>query len=55
VGMSSFAAGAVAKQFGYRAAFVMGVAGIGLAALTGRIVFYRAAAVPVTEDELVTT
>ncbi len=55
VGMSSFAAGAVAKQFGYQAAFVMGVAGIGLAALTGRVVFYRAAAVPVPEDELVTT
>jgi MFS family permease len=55
VGMSSFAAGAVAKQFGYQAAFVTGVAGIGLAALTGRVVFYRAVAAPVPEDELVTT
>jgi MFS family permease len=56
VGMSSFAAGAVAKQFGYQAAFAMGVVAIGVAALTGRMVFYRAAPAPVAaEDELVTT
>ena len=52
VGVSSFAAGAVAKRFGYQAAFAMGAAAILVAAYTGRMVFYRAAVVPAVEEEL---
>ncbi len=39
VGVSSFAAGAIADHFGYTAAFVMAAAAIGAAALVGRSVF----------------
>jgi MFS family permease len=39
VGVSSFAAGAVASRFGYSAAFVMAVAALGAAAIAGRFVF----------------
>ena len=39
VGLSSFAAGAVATHFGYSAAFLMAVLGLGAAAITGRFVF----------------
>ena len=39
VGVSSFAAGAVSKQYGYSAAFVMAVVALGAAALAGRAVF----------------
>jgi MFS family permease len=39
VGMSSFSAGLIANSFGYRAAFVMAVCSLGLAAVTGRFVF----------------
>jgi MFS family permease len=53
VGISSFAAGAVAKQFGYQAAFAMGVLALLGAALTARLVFYRAIPEPAAEkDEL---
>lgn len=41
VGLSSFSAGAVAKRFGYPAAFGMAIVGIGAAALAGRFVFFR--------------
>ncbi len=39
VGLSSFAAGAVAKQFGYSAAFAMAAAALIAAAIAGRYVF----------------
>jgi MFS family permease len=39
VGVSSFAAGAMAKRFGYPAAFVMAVSALGAAAIAGRFVF----------------
>jgi MFS family permease len=39
VGVSSFAAGAVAKHVGYSAAFVMAVLALGAAAFAGRFVF----------------
>ncbi|MDQ6705243.1 MAG: MFS transporter [Acidobacteriota bacterium] len=39
VGVSSFAAGAVANRFGYSAAFVMAAAALVLAAIAGRFVF----------------
>lgn len=39
VGVSSFAAGAVAKKFGYSAAFVMSAAALAAAAVAGRYVF----------------
>ncbi len=39
VGISSFAAGAVANRFGYAAAFVMAAAALGAAAIAGRFVF----------------
>ncbi|MGI8989580.1 MAG: MFS transporter [Bryobacteraceae bacterium] len=39
VGVSSFAAGAVANRFGYSAAFVMAAASLVLAAIAGRFVF----------------
>jgi MFS family permease len=55
VGIGSFAAGAVSKQFGYPAAFAMGAVALVGAALTGRLVFYRAASVPVVEAECVAT
>jgi MFS family permease len=54
VGLSSFAAGAVANRFGYQAAFIMGGLGIGAAALTGRLVFYRNMAIPAVEEEACT-
>jgi predicted MFS family arabinose efflux permease len=54
VGVSSFGAGAVAKQFGYQAAFAMSAAAIVAAAFTGRMVFYRSAAAPAVEEELTT-
>jgi MFS family permease len=50
VGMSSFAAGAVANRFGYSAAFVMATAALGAAAIAGRFVFARE---PVETDEAV--
>lgn len=42
VGMSSFAAGAVADRFGYTAAFLMAILALGAAAAAGRYVFERA-------------
>jgi MFS family permease len=54
VGLSSFAAGAVSKQFGYPAAFGMAAAALGLAALTGRIVFYGPRPGAMVEEELAT-
>jgi MFS family permease len=52
VGMSSFAAGVVAKRFGYPAAFVMAAAALGAAAFAGRFVFSaRETEVPIDEDE----
>jgi MFS family permease len=39
VGISSFSAGIVAKQFGYSAAFLMAAAALGAAAVAGRFVF----------------
>jgi MFS family permease len=39
VGSSSFAAGTLAEHYGYVAAFEMGLAGVGLAALAGMRVF----------------
>jgi MFS family permease len=39
VGISSFAAGMIAKNFGYSAAFLMAAASIGVAAIVGRFVF----------------
>jgi len=39
VGISSFAAGAVANRFGYPATFVMAAAALGAAAVTGQFVF----------------
>jgi predicted MFS family arabinose efflux permease len=42
VGISSFAAGAVAKRWGYPASFSMAAAAIGVAAIAGRFVFSRA-------------
>ena len=41
VGMSSFAAGAVANRFGYPAAFAMAAGSIGLAAIAGWFVFAK--------------
>jgi len=55
VGISSFAAGAVAKRFGYPAAFVMGGLALGAAAFTGRMVFYRTTPVAAVEEELCAT
>lgn len=43
VGISSFAAGAVAKRYGYTAAFLMAVASLAAAAVAGRFVFYSPA------------
>lgn len=43
VGISSFSAGAVAKRFGYPAAFGMAIVGIGAAAVAGHFVFFRGA------------
>jgi MFS family permease len=45
VGISSFAAGAVAKNYGYSAAFLMAAVALGAAAIAGRFVF------PATETE----
>ena len=39
VGVSSFAAGAVAKRYGYSAAFAMAAVALGAAAIAGRFVF----------------
>ncbi len=52
VGLSSFAAGMVAKRFGYPAAFFMAAASIGCAAIAGRFVFTKA--VVEVEEPLVT-
>lgn len=41
VGVSSFGAGAIAKRYGYSAAFVMAVIAIGGAAIMGRLVFFQ--------------
>jgi MFS family permease len=46
VGMSSFSAGLVASAFGYGAAFVMAVAALAAAAITGRFVFLRVEPAP---------
>lgn len=52
VGLSSFAAGAVAKNFGYSAAFVMAAIALGAAALAGRFIFpARQLAAPQFEEE----
>ena len=52
VGISSFAAGILSKNFGYTSAFCMAVLSIGVAALAGRFVFRQAA---VEEGESRTT
>jgi len=39
VGTSSFSAGLIANAFGYPAAFIMGIAALGLSAITARFVF----------------
>lgn len=39
VGVSSFAAGVIAKKFGYSAAFLMATAALGAAAIAGRFLF----------------
>jgi hypothetical protein len=53
VGLSSFAAGTVARHFGYSAAFVMAAAALIAAAGAGRYVFHERSGVakpqPVTE------
>lgn len=46
VGVSSFAAGMMAKRLGYPAAFLMAACAVGVAAVLGRYVF----AVPVHEE-----
>ena len=46
VGLSSFAAGIMAKRWGYPSAFVMAAVAVGVAAILGRYVF----AVPVQEE-----
>jgi predicted MFS family arabinose efflux permease len=43
VGLSSFAAGAIAGHFGYSAAFVMAALAIGAATVAGRAVFSQPA------------
>ena len=53
VGVSSFAAGFVAKQFGYLAAFLMGAVALIAAAFAGHAVFRNAAANPHAMEELV--
>jgi hypothetical protein len=40
VGLSSFAAGLVAHQFGYSAAFFMGAMALVAAAIAGKFVFF---------------
>lgn len=52
VGMSSFAAGGMAKQFGYSAAFVMAAVALVAAAVAGRFVFFRKDAVDKDEPKL---
>lgn len=49
VGVSSFAAGAVAHRFGYSEVFVMGACGVGVAALMGRFVFWKKASIQAAE------
>ena len=46
VGMSSFAAGMMAKRWGYPSAFLMAAIAVGIAAILGRYVF----AAPVHEE-----
>ena len=50
VGVSSFAAGLIAKNFGYSAAFAMAAAALGGAAIAGRFVFRAQALAGVTAD-----
>lgn len=50
VGVSSFAAGTVAKHYGYSAAFFMAAGAIVIAAIAGRFVF-KPAVVPVLENQ----
>jgi MFS family permease len=50
VGVSSFAAGAVANRFGYSAAFVMAAAALGAAAIAGRFVFPATEAAVAAEE-----
>jgi len=52
VGLSSFAAGLVAKQFGYSAAFLMAALALIAAAFAGRVVFRARRVVEVEEREL---
>jgi MFS family permease len=51
VGVSSFAAGMVAKRFGYSAAFVMATLALGAAAFSGRFVFSSREAEPELVEE----
>ncbi len=53
VGLSSFAAGMVAKRWGYPAAFTMGALALGAAAVAGRFVFPAREAAVETPDEVV--
>ncbi len=55
VGVSSFAAGAVAKSFGYSAAFLMAAGALAAAAIAGRYVFPTTVPKPVIEEELCET
>lgn len=52
VGISSFAAGAMAKRFGYPAAFAMAVVALAGAVVAGRFVFFPRASEPVEPEVL---
>jgi MFS family permease len=52
VGLSSFAAGGLARQYGYAAAFNMGAGALVVAALIGRTVFRACAAEPEAREEM---
>jgi MFS family permease len=52
VGVSSFAAGGLAKQYGYATAFYMGAGALLAAAIVGRTVFRTAADQPKAEEQV---
>ena len=51
VGTSSFAAGAIAKRYGYPAVFAMGTVALGAAAIGGRFVFVAEPSKPQVADD----
>jgi MFS family permease len=51
VGISSFAAGAIANRYGYSSAFVMAAASLTLAAVAGRYVFFAGQTADVPEEQ----